>query len=95
MYASVYVSIHTSLPSKKTNFELGVRVPFIIRAPWIPQSLGARTPVLAELLDLYPTLAELAGLEPPTNASRVGSPPPQGLALSLTLNILTLNPDNA
>lgn len=32
--------------------ELGVRVPFIIRAPWHTQSLGKRTFHLAELVDL-------------------------------------------
>jgi hypothetical protein len=29
-----------------TNFELGVRIPLIIRAPWLPQSAGKVTPVL-------------------------------------------------
>eukprot|EP01052_Picozoa_sp_SAG31_P008757 SAG31_NODE_447_length_15579_cov_5.713871_16_plen_211_part_00 len=50
---------------KKNNFELGVRVPFIARVPWIPQSLGQRTSHLAELVDLYPTLADLVELPPP------------------------------
>ena len=42
---------------KKTNWELGVRVPYIIKVPWMPESQGARTSVLAEMVDLYPTLA--------------------------------------
>jgi len=51
--------------SKYTNFENGVRVPLIIRAPWMKRSVGRTTFVLAEAVDLYATLAELAGLPPP------------------------------
>lgn len=50
---------------KFSNFEHGVRVPLIIRAPWIPQSVGARSSVLAELVDIFPTMAELAGIPLP------------------------------
>merc|ERR1711871_1941821 len=50
-----------NLWKKMTNFELGVRVPLIIRAPWA-QRAGAKTPALAEAVDLFPTLVELAGL---------------------------------
>eukprot|EP00448_Togula_jolla_P031147 CAMPEP_0170648532 /NCGR_PEP_ID=MMETSP0224-20130122/44786_1 /TAXON_ID=285029 /ORGANISM="Togula jolla, Strain CCCM 725" /LENGTH=480 /DNA_ID=CAMNT_0010980067 /DNA_START=325 /DNA_END=1767 /DNA_ORIENTATION=+ len=51
--------------AKMTNFELGLRVPLIVRAPWLSKSVGKVTPVLAELVDLYPTLTELAGLPDP------------------------------
>ena len=47
-----------------TNFELGVRVPLIVRAPWATAVRGKFSDELAELVDLYPTLAELAGLPP-------------------------------
>ena len=47
------------------SFEMGVHVPLIIRAPFLPSSAGKRTDVLAELVDLYPTLAGLAGLPAP------------------------------
>lgn len=43
-----------------TNFELGTRVPLIISAPWIKPTKGLRSMALAEAVDLYPTLSELA-----------------------------------
>lgn len=51
--------------SKSTNFELALRIPLIIRAPWKTASIGKSTNVLAELVDVYPTLATLAGLPLP------------------------------
>jgi iduronate 2-sulfatase len=50
---------------KFTNFETDTRVPLIIRAPWL--SSGARAAGLVELVDLAPTIAELAGVSLPTN----------------------------
>ena len=50
---------------KMTNWELGVRVPYIIRAPHKQASHGVKTPALAEAVALYPTLAALAGLPDP------------------------------
>ena len=47
---------------KMTNFELGTRIPFILRAPWISESIGARRSALVEAVDIYPTLVSLAGL---------------------------------
>ena len=49
---------------KGTNFELDTRVPLIIRTPQM-QHPGESTEALTELVDLYPTLAELAGLKSP------------------------------
>ena len=46
--------------------ELGTRVPLIIKVPWLEHVAGTRTPALTELVDLFPTMAELAGLPPPT-----------------------------
>lgn len=51
--------------AKMTNFEVALRIPMIIRAPWIPASAGQVTEALAEAVDFYPTLAELAGLPDP------------------------------
>ena len=46
---------------KYTNFELSTRTPLLIRAPWKPRSAGKSTEALVELVDLYPTIAALAG----------------------------------
>ena len=46
---------------KTTNFELDTRVPLIVRAPGT-KSAGKSSSSLVELIDLYPTLSELAGL---------------------------------
>lgn len=50
--------------TKMTNFELGTRVPLIVCAPGL-KTTGQRTRALVELVDLYPTLAELAALPQP------------------------------
>lgn len=50
---------------KFSNFEHGVRVPLIVRAPWLSQSAGTRTRALAELIDVLPTMAGLVGVPLP------------------------------
>ncbi|WP_165733358.1 sulfatase [Polaribacter sp. 20A6] len=53
---------------KATNYEIATRVPFIIAAPGITdKTKGQKADALVELLDLYPTLCDLAGLETPSN----------------------------
>lgn len=47
---------------KMTNFEIATRVPLIVIAPGIQP---ARTDTIAELVDLYPTICDLASLEAP------------------------------
>ena len=49
---------------KMTNYEIDARVPLIISAPSMPTA-GQQTESLVELLDLYPTLCELAGVQSP------------------------------
>eukprot|EP00038_Savillea_parva_P014739 m.11964 g.11964 ORF g.11964 m.11964 type:complete len:712 (+) comp2895_c0_seq1:126-2261(+) len=53
---------------KQTEFELATRVPLIIKVPWKLPSVGKSTSAFAELVDLHPTIAALAGLaySPPT-----------------------------
>ncbi|MEO1011801.1 MAG: sulfatase, partial [Bacteroidota bacterium] len=51
---------------KATNYEIATRVPLVIWTPDMPEdSRGKRTDALVELIDIYPTLTELAGLELP------------------------------
>lgn len=52
--------------TKMTNWEVSLRVPLIVRAPWLPQSSGKVHDGMAELVDLYRTLSELAGIDPTT-----------------------------
>jgi len=49
---------------KQTNFEIAVRSPLILKVPGMSQP-GRRTRSLVETVDLYPTLAELCGLDAP------------------------------
>jgi arylsulfatase A-like enzyme len=49
---------------KGTNFERDTRVPLLIRTPGLKQP-GAAAAGLVEVVDLYPTLAELASLPAP------------------------------
>jgi arylsulfatase A-like enzyme len=51
---------------KQHLFEESTRVPFILSVPWMKDTHGNRTKRITELVDLYPTLAELAGLTPPS-----------------------------
>ena len=47
---------------KTTLFEESLRVPLLISAPGFAASAGTRCDALVEHVDLYPTLADLAGL---------------------------------
>lgn len=51
---------------KGTNFDRDTRVPLMIRTPGLAKP-GAPTEALIEYVDIYPTLAELAGLTPPVD----------------------------
>lgn len=50
--------------NKRTNWEVCARVPLIISVPG-QQHAGEKTNALVELVDMYPTLAELCHLQPP------------------------------
>ena len=52
--------------TKMTNFELGTHVPLMICTPH-QKSAGQHCKALVEYVDIYPTLAQLAGLPLPTH----------------------------
>ncbi len=52
--------------TKMTNFELGTHAPLLVSAPGM-KTAGQSTRALVEFVDIYPTLVELAGLQPPTH----------------------------
>ena len=55
-----------SLWGKHTNFDTSAHVPLLVRVPGkAGSSAGRHTDTVVELLDLYKTLAALAGLPPP------------------------------
>ncbi len=54
-----------ALWAKTSNYELDTRVPLLVVVPQTSQP-GTKTDALVELVDIYPTLAELCGLPAPT-----------------------------
>lgn len=61
--------------TKHTNYEQANRIPLLFVAPGVAKP-GSSTRQLAESVDVFPTLAELAGLPPP-----VGPQPMDGVSL--------------
>jgi arylsulfatase A-like enzyme len=52
---------------KQHLFEQSTRVPSILSVPWMTATHGRATSHITELIDIYPTLAQLARLTPPAN----------------------------
>lgn len=77
--------------SKKTDTELAAHIPLLIKVPWKKASIGARTVVKAELVDMYRTLADLAELTtvPPAIEASV-----QGTSLAAAFDAPTSLPAN-
>lgn len=61
-----YLLGHHHKFQKQHLFEEATRVPFIVSVPWMDKTHGRGTGKITELVDLYPTLAELAGIEAPS-----------------------------
>lgn len=59
---------------KQSLFEESARVPMILSTPWL-KTRGQTCPRTVEFLDVYPTLADLAGLIPPNNLGGVSLRP--------------------
>ena len=61
---------------KATNYEISTRVPMIIWTPDMPRaSRGTTTDALVELVDMYPTLCDLAGIEEPAHLEGISFAP--------------------
>ena len=78
-----YLLGHHNKFQKQHLFEEATRVPFIISVPWMKKHHGQATRKITELVDLYPTLAALAKLTPPSDL--------QGQSLLPLLNDPTSN----
>ena len=59
---------------KVTLFDIGAKVPFIVRAPGLSKA-GTSSQAMVELVDVYPTLADLAGLSLPGHLQGVSLRP--------------------
>ena len=62
-----YLLGHHHKFQKQHLFEESTRVPFIVSVPWMKKQRGKTTKHITELIDLYPTLANLSGLKAPKN----------------------------
>ena len=62
-----YLLGHHNKFQKQHLFEEATRVPFIVSIPWMKNQHGKATTHITELIDLYPTLAKLAGLKAPNS----------------------------
>ena len=60
--------------AKANNFELSTRVPLIVAMPGHPAA-GSKTNALVEFVDVYPTLAEMCGLDAPQHVEGISLQP--------------------
>ena len=59
---------------KVTLFDVGAKVPFIVRAPGLSKS-GTASEAMVELIDVYPTLADLTKLKAPNHLQGISLRP--------------------
>ena len=59
---------------KVTLFDVGAKVPFIVRAPGLSKC-GTASEAMVELIDVYPTLADLAELKAPNHLQGISLRP--------------------
>jgi iduronate 2-sulfatase len=59
---------------KVTLFDIGAKVPFIVRVPGLTKA-GTTSEAMVELVDIFPTLADLSGLEVPDHLQGVSLRP--------------------
>ena len=61
---------------KSNNFELATRIPMVVSVPqsWGGWRRGNVEPTVVEALDLFPSLADLAGIAPPKQARATHNP---------------------
>lgn len=62
-----YLLGHHNKFQKQHLFEESTRVPFIVSVPWLEDQHGRTTGKITELIDLYPTLAQLSQLSAPAD----------------------------
>ena len=78
---------------KQNNFEDATRVPFMLRVPGVTDG-GKHTKALVELIDIFPTLTELAGLPvPPLCPSDPNTKPPLACVEGTSLTPLLHDPN--
>ena len=70
-----YLLGHHHKYQKQHLFEEATRVPFIISVPWINEMHGHGTTKITELVDLYPTLTDLAGIPAPKTLQGISLKP--------------------
>ena len=59
--------------SKMSVFDLATRIPLLISVPWMPRSHGQRTNNLVEAVDLFQTMADIAGIPVPASEGLQGT----------------------
>eukprot|EP01050_Picozoa_sp_SAG11_P020899 SAG11_NODE_3610_length_2341_cov_7.356824_3_plen_73_part_00 len=57
---------------KMSVFDVSTRIPLLISAPWLAETHGSTTDAFADAVDIWQTLAELAGIPVPESEGAQG-----------------------